>query len=313
MSVLRRYLFFLLAMCTALAVGIAVGGGPLRGRLAADTSTVDSRTAELSDQVTTLRRGSLFDDAVTSATTQRLVRNRLAGHTVALLVLPRVSDATVADASDVIGQAGATITVTAQVSADVINPAKKTYVESVADSSLKGRDDVSAAAGPETYQRIGALVARAYVGHGDDTVFDEEAADISAELQGARLISTPADPTLRGALVVVLAAGASPRSQLTTASNVISSQLVTAVAAASDGALVAAPPSSSTPGGLLNTLARVTPAAGTSLSTLNVIDSPAGRVAAVYALAATADGQPGQYGTSTSQVLLPPGLASAAD
>lgn len=137
MTVLRRYLFFLLAMCTALAVGIAVGGGPLRGRLAADTSTVDSRTAALSDQVTTLRRGSLFDDAVTSATTQRLVRDRLAGHTVALLVLPRVSDATVADVGDVIAQAGATITVTAQVSADVINPAKKTYVESVADSSLK--------------------------------------------------------------------------------------------------------------------------------------------------------------------------------
>lgn len=313
MSLLRRYLFLVLAICTALAVGVAVGGGPLQGRLAADAQTVNSRTTELRLQIDSLRRSASFDEAVTSATSEWLVRDRLGDQAIALLVLPKVQEGTVTAVNDVIAQAGGSVTVTVRIAPDVVNPAKKTYVDSVTDSSVQGRDDVAAVAGPETYQRLGALVARAYVGSGDDTAIDEESAEISAELQGARLVSTSADPARRGTLVVVLAPAASPPGALTTASNVISSQLVTAVAAASDGALVASPPSGSARGGLLNTLARAAPLGDVALSTLNVIDTAAGRVAAVYALVATAHGQQGQYGSSTGEVQLPPGLTTGGD
>lgn len=313
MTVLRRYLFFFLVVCTALAVGISLGGGPLQGRLASDGHAASPRTTELSQTVTSLRRGRLFDDAVSKATSHQIVRNRLAGRAVALLVLPTVDQATAVAVTDVIEQAGGAVTVAAHISPDLVNPAKKAYVDSVADSSLKRRDDLRRVAGAETYERISALVARAYVGRGHDTAFDEEAADIDAELQGARLISTQETSVRRGALVVVLAPEASARGETATASNTISSHLVTAVAAASDGALLAGPPSSSSPGGLLNALTKTSQTTDLALSTLNVIDSPAARVAAVYALAATADGQPGQYGVSTSGVHLPPGLTPLAD
>ncbi len=314
MITLRRYLFFVLAVCTALAAGIALGGGPLQGRLEPDEQAVSSRTSQLSQTITSLRRQQLFDDAVSEATTRRVVRDQLAGRTVALLVLPTVPDSTVAGVSGAIAQAGATVTVRAHLSPDLIDPAKKAYVDSVADGSLQGRDDLPQLAGAPTYERISALVARAYVGRGQDTEFDEEAADIHAELEGARLVSTREPPLRRGALVFILAPGAATtRSAAATASNVISAQFATTVAAASDGALVAAPPSASSPGGLLTALAKAGRPTDVPLSTLNVIASPAGRIAAVYALAATANGQPWEFGTSPSGIRLPPGLAPVED
>ena len=312
MTVLRRYLFLFLAVCTALAVGIAVGGGPLQGRLTADDHTT-GWTTELGQTVSSLQRAQLFDDAVSQATAPQVVRNRLVNRGVAVLVLPGVPDATVLALVDAIEQAGGTVPVTARLSSDLVNPAKKTYVDSVAESSLRGLDDVAKAAGAETYERIGTLVARAYVGHGDVTDFDEEAADIDAELQGARLVSTQVQPTARGALVVLLAPRASPPNPLTTAANVIVGQLVTAVAAGSDGVLVAGPPSSSSSGGLLKALGHVSSPPDASVSTLNVIGSAAGQIAAVYALESTAQRRPGDYGVVAGDVRLPPGLASVVD
>ena len=51
------------------------------------------------------------------------------------------------------------------IAADYMDPAKKTYVDTVADQSLESADDLQSLAGAETYEQIGALVARAYVGH----------------------------------------------------------------------------------------------------------------------------------------------------
>lgn len=309
MITLRRYLFLLLAVCTALAAGIALGSGPLQGRPPSDERLASSRTAELSQAVTSLRRARLFDDAVMAATSHQVVRDQLAGQTVTMLVLPRVPDSTVAGASEAISRAGGTVTVTAHISPDLIDPAKKAYVESVADGSLQGRDDVPQVVEAQTYERIGALVARAYVGRGEDSDFDEEAADIHAELEGARLVSTQEPPLRRGTLVLILAPGAATRSAAATAANVISTQLATTVAAASAGALIAAPPSASSPGGLLTALPKAEQPADVAMSTLNVIDSPAGQVAAVFALAATANGQPGEFGTAPGGPHLPPRLA----
>lgn len=313
MITLRRYLFFLLAVCTALAAGIALGSGPLHDPPQTDQRVAGSGTTELSQTVTSLQRQHRFDDAVSAATTPRVVRDQLAGQTVALLVLPTVPDSTVAGVSGAVTQAGATITVTAHISPDLIDPAKKAYVAGVADGSLAGRDDLPDMTGAQTYERISALVARAYVGHGQDTNFDAEAADIHAELEGARLVSTQEPPLDRGTLVLILASEAATRSPAATASNVISAQLATTVAGASDGALVATPPSGSSSGRILSALSKAGGPAGVRLSTLNVIASPAGQIAAVYGLAATANGQAGHFGTSPKGIRLPAGLAPVAD
>lgn len=313
MIAFRRYLFFFLVVCTALAVGIALGGGPLQGRLASDEQTDGSHTPELSSTVAALRKAQLFDGAMSAAMSPQVVHDRLAGRTVALLVLPQVRESTVVAVNDAVLQAGGAVTVTAHISPDLVNPAKKAYVDSLADSSLRGRDDVAPAAGAGTYERIGALVARAYVGHAGRTDFDAEAADIHAELEGARLVSTEESPLQRGALVLVLAPAASASGELATASNLIATQLVSTLAAASDGVLVAGPLSSSSAGGLLSRHTLVKQVHDGTLSTLNVIENPSGRIAAIYALGATADGQPGRYGMSASGAQLPPGLAPVVD
>ena len=77
---------------------------------------------------------------------------------------------------------------TVKVADDYVDPAKKTYVDTVAEQSLESAPDLEAAAGDETYERIGALVARAYVGHSGSSTFDEEANKIDSELAGAKLV-----------------------------------------------------------------------------------------------------------------------------
>jgi copper transport outer membrane protein MctB len=306
-SALRRYLFGVLAICTAFAMGVALGGGPLRGHFVSVNAREATKPATTRSALSDARRGSLLDAALTTAATQRLVAGRLTNRSVTVVALPLVPRATVAGLVEAVRQAGGLTPVVARLSADVVNPAKKTYVDSVASSALQQSHDVPVAAGADTYERIGAVLARAYVGTGNSTTFDSEASRIDAELQGARLVTVDDAPLRRGSLVLVIAPRSDSRGQYAAASRVIQAQLVTALARRSDGAVLVSSGSDRS--------ANVTQGwppgvrAGVRLATLNVSTGSASRVAAVYALAAVANGRSGDYGVSGRSARLPPGLA----
>lgn len=313
LSTLRRYLYVILAICIAFAAGVALAGGPLRGDEEVDrTGELTASNTELSDEVAALRQARVFDESMGQATGSRLLVDQLEGRTVSLVVLPGVADETVDGVSGAVQDAGGTLVVTARVAPTYVDPAQKTYVNSVADNSTDGPEDIPGAEQGETYERIGALVARAYVGSGDDTVFDDVAAKIDSELQGAELLRVEGAIIRRGQLVVVLDAGDHGVDDQTSAMNLIKFELVEAVAARADAVLVAAPPSSSARGGLLDSLSAPDGSAGEAFSTINVIDSGAGQTAAVYALAAAAAEKHGRYGVHGDEAVLPPGLAPPA-
>ncbi len=310
MIALRRYIFAVVAVCVAFAAGIALGNGPLQGQSGGDQHvSLAAANARLSDRLAGLRRFRAFDTALSSVSRSALLHARLAGQAVGLFVLPGVPDRTVSAMSAALAQAGGEVVVLARLTPTLVDPGKKTYVDSVATGSLRGATDLRSAARSSTYQRIGALIARAYAGAGDALAVDGEAARIDAQLRGARLVSLQQPLQRRASAVVVLTAGDHGSAESVYAAHDIEVQVVDALAGGADGLLLAGPASSSDVGGLVSDV-NLSSTMTHAVATLNVIDLPAGVVAAVGALAAAVDGQPAAWGMRGSVPALPPGFAS---
>lgn len=308
MTALRRYVFALVAVCVAFAAGIALGNGPLQGSTGGDNRvSLAAANARLSDQVRTLRRTASFESALGSASRPALLNDRLTGTSVAVFVLPRVPAASVTAVSAALTGAGGEVVVVARVSPTLVDPGRKTYVDSVATSSLKGMADLKAAAALSTYPRIGALLARAYTGSSDALAVDAEATRLDAQLRGAKLVTLQKPLQRRANAVVVLTPGDHGSAQSVYAAHHIEVQMLDALAARADGVLLAGPASASSAGGLIFDLHATSTAH--AVATLNVLDLPAGAVAAVGALAAAVAGQPGAWGMRGTVPALPPGFA----
>ena len=315
MSLVRRYLVFIVATCVALAVGIALGAGPLqKNGDGNDAATLKSDNASLKNRVTSLEGAGTFDEAVNKALAGGLLKDQLAGRGVTVVVLPGVAESDVSASTAVITRAGGILAAVLRLNTDLLDPGKKTYVDSVVTSSLKGADDLAALADAPTYERLGALLARAYVGTPDQDIFDAEAAKIDSELQGAKLTALEDEPIRRGHLVLVLADDEHGATSMSTAKVVIAHDIVAALTSNSKAVVVAAPPASSSAGGLIAQLMADPELAADQgharqLSTINVLDSTAGRTAMVYALVATAAGASGHFGVDGGEAVLPLGLA----
>lgn len=241
MTTLRRLIFPLFATCIALAVGIALGTGPLRGSSASGDGGSSSDAAELADRVAALKAGQQFNEAAAAKSSSGWLDGTLASKQVTLVVLPGVDAERVEAMQDSIAQAGGQVAASVAIAKDYLDPAKKTYVDTVADQSLQSAEDLESLSEAETYEQIGALVARAYVGHKEDTTFDEQAIQIDSELAGAKLLKVAATPTTRGAVTVVLAPGSQGASATFDARNTIVGELVLALARQGDATVLVTP------------------------------------------------------------------------
>ena len=311
MSALRRHILGFFAACVAVAVGVALGAGPLQGAASADDHGSGTAGSALRDQVASLKAAQLLGESVLHSSRSQLLGSSLAGGSVTVVVLPGVSDAVVSGVGDAVARAGGQVAITARVSPKLVDPAQKTYTASVAAGATTGLKDLPKTQADQPYAQIAALVTRAYTGRGTDLILDDEAVKIDSELEGSRLVAVDGQPHRRGSLVVVLAPGDHGGGDVTTASHVIEVQLVSSLAAGADAVLVATPPTGSESGGLLDAVAKDASLDHARLSTLNVMDGTAAQVSAVYALSAAAHGTTGAFGVRGSTVELPPGLASS--
>ncbi len=314
MSTLRRHLLPIFAALITLAVGIALGAGPLQQAEGShDSGSLKAANQKLRDQIAASRDAHIFDGAWSGALAPRLLRDRLTGAQVTIVALPGISTTSVDDTVQAIQDAHGSTALVVTVDADVLDSAKKTYVGSVADSSLAGASDLVAPPADDVYPRFGAVLARAYVGMGDNTRYDSTAVKIDSELQGAKLVELDKDPLRRGSLVVVLASGAHGADEVTVAANLIASELVAAFARAGDAVIVTTPPTGRDTGGVLAAIADNGDFARMRVSTANAGTSPAGLVTTVYGLATALAGRPGDYGVVDGKPVLPPGVGVAAD
>jgi len=306
-TTLRRYVFALFAVCVALAVGIALGTGPLRGSAAQGGEPAADQ--DLVDRVQSLEDGQEFAQAVAESSIPGWVDGALPGSAVTVVVLPGVSGDEVEQTREAVASAGGVVVATVDVSSDYLDPAKKTYVQTVAATSMRTAQSLASVSDSDTYEQIGALVARAYVGNKKDASLDDEANKIASELTGAKLVEVAESPTRRGTLTVVLAPGSHGQGAEMDARNTIVGDLVVALADKGNGTVVVTPPSGTESGGVIDALVDDPATGKLRLSTLNVVDGATADAAMVLALRAAALGEAGHYGVlPDGEIALPPGL-----
>ncbi len=303
MITFRYHVVSLVAVLIALAVGIALGGGPLQ-RSGDDGSATDDESQTLVStqaELDLLLDSAAFADAYADQTADALLRDGLDGRAVTLLTLPGADDAHVSRLADMIGRAGGSVTARAAVGEKMLDVSNRQLVSELAtqmaDSAGK---DVDIPAGVTGYEQMGELLAQALVsGKAGGEPLDAAGESILAGLDTAELLAVTGNVDDRGSLVVVVAGKPFGSPDEREGAGSILSALTAVLDRRSDGLVLAGPVASSAEDGLVGTV-RADPTAANEVSTVDAVDRTAGAVVTVLALQAEAAGRSGHYGTGAA-------------
>jgi hypothetical protein len=296
----RYHIVSIVSVFLALAVGVALGGGPLKGEV--DNTLVDQvRTdrqvrAGLKDQIASLRDGDAFTDEFAASAAPALLAGRLRGHVVTIVVLPTAHQAAVPSLAKLVQVAGGTVGGTLRVGQKLVDVSNKQLVGQLG-TQLEGRaKNLTLPADASPYERLGALVARAIgTTRRGGAAVDGAATGILSGLSAGGLMSPQGSLDRRGDMMLfVTGPGQGPADQQRAAGEIVST-LVQAVDARTAGAVLAGPSSAARHDGQLKAV-RDDVSASQHVSTVDSLNRTAGQVVAVMALAGQASGGSGQYG-----------------
>ncbi|MBX9245292.1 copper transporter [Actinotalea ferrariae] len=330
----RYHLVSLISVFLALAVGIALGAGPLKETIG-DTLTgqVEQLRAEKEDLRAQLDETSTDlaqSEAAFAASAPDLLDGVLAGRRVAVVqvgeVLPEARDQVV----ERLGQAGATVSATVQVTELWDDPEQRSFRQGIAGSLVQWLDPVPAEdAGTGTELAEALIQSLVTAEPTDPDVVGANAVTVMDLLVESGLVtvgdggvSTPADavvvlagPTVSAAEVQE-AAEATPEEQEPEAQELADARLTSAAQIAraaqdrSNGAVVGG---GEVTDGTLVQRVRQDEAASGRLSTVESVHTLVGQVSVPLALSARIGGTVGHYGTTEgatapvpARVVLPP-------
>ncbi|MGH3333156.1 MAG: copper transporter [Nocardioidaceae bacterium] len=297
----RYHIVSIVSVFLALAVGVALGGGPLKGEV--DNSLVEQveadrqAKADLRADIAALQSSDEFTDSFAKTVAPGLIGGSLRGRPVTLVVLPGTQEDNVTSMTEFIGDAGGTVAGTVRIGEGLVNVTKKQLVDELGSQLLDGTPDVTVDEDASGYERIGALLARAVTTDEDGGAeVDEASNSILAGLSTADLMSPAGDLTQRGSLVVFITGGATASgSEEEQGAGAIVTSLARAMDANTDGVVVAGPIASGREGGVVNAI-RSDVVAAKEVSSVDVLGRAAGQVVTVMALAEQAEGGAGHYG-----------------
>ena len=296
----RYHIVSIVSVFLALAVGVALGGGPLKGEV--DNTLVDqvkadrAVKADLRADLAAQRITNEFSDEFADTIAPGLVGSTLDGRVVTIVALPTSQQAEVAALGDMVTTAGGTVGGTLRVGDGMLDVENKQLVDELGSQLLDGASDVSVPADASGYERIGALMARA-IGTDKDpggAGVDGTSDSILAGLSTAGLMSADGSLDRRGSLVLFVAGAGRGSDEETGASSILST-LVTSVDADTNGVVVAGPVASARENGVIRGI-RDDVVAARDVSTVDTLGRSAARIVSVMALAGQAEGQTGHYG-----------------
>ena len=295
----RYHVVTLVSVFLALAIGIALGGGPLRGEvddgLVQQVQTDRERKNELSLRIDDLRSAARFTDSFAASVSPDLIDEVLADRSVAIVQLPGAVDATVGDLGDLVQTAGGEVAGTYRVSKALLDPDQKQLVDELGRQLARSARGVSVPRDASAYARMGALIGRAVGASGGPAEADVASGAILSGLSTADLFTSQGDPVGRADLVLVLTgSGNGPSADSSGAGDILASMLP-AVREATDGLVVAGPTSAAGEGGVLSALL-ADANASRDISTVDSVELVTGQVVTVLALAEQAAGETGHYG-----------------
>lgn len=334
----RYHLVSLMSVFLALAVGIALGAGPLKEAIG-DTLTgqVDqlrSEKADLRDELSARASELSQQEAAFAAVAPSLLQGVLTDRRVAIIELADVSGDVRDQVAARLGDAGATVTATVQVTDGWNDPAKVTYRQTLAGTLVDYLNPVPAQdAGTDTELAEALVQALTAAAPTDPDTLSDNSGVVLQLLTDGGLISSEGDITLPADAIVILAGpttagepstgtvtpspspSESADNELRDAQLAAALQIGLAAQARATGAVIA--------GGELadNTLidkVRADDDAAAKLSTVESVHTLTGQISVPLALSARIAGTVGHYGPSDGttaamppRVVLPPIVRAA--
>jgi hypothetical protein len=296
----RYHIVSIVSVFLALAIGVALGGGPLKGEV--DNTLVDQVQADraakaaLQQQIGALKSSAAFEDSFSDTVAPTLLGSSLKGHAVAIVALPGASQNNVAGVTKYVGVAGASVVGTVQVGDKLVDVSNKQLVDQLGTQLADGTAGVDIPADASPYERMGALIARAI---GTDTTggarLDDAADSILAGLSTAGMMSAEGDLQRRADLIVFVGGGNSDDEATQQGVNSIVTTLLVAVDQDTQGVVLAGVVPSAREGGLVKAV-RDDVTAARDVSTVDTVGRTAGQVVTAMALAQQAQGETGHYG-----------------
>ena len=304
----RYHLVSLIAVFLAIALGIVIGTTQLNGRVLDDVrgqvSALEQDKRALEDQTKALRADADAGSAFEAAAAPALVRGGLAGRSVLLLVTSdQVPADTVGAVSTLIGQANGTVAATIRLQPKFTDPAAATSLQSYATGP--GRPaGVTLPATDDTGKLVAALLAQVLMIPKQGPLPSSVAtASVLSGLQSLGVL-TQAGSVAPADYAVVLTTGTQQGNDADTR-NAALVDLVSALDAAGSGAVIAGDASANADNGLVGVV-RADKGTSAAVSTVDNVDSPAGRVSAVLALPQERQGISARYGSAKGTQPLPP-------
>lgn len=297
---LRQHVASLVAVFLALAVGIALGGGPLADD---DDDGDDQPAATTTEKAAPVPDdGSEFADAFAREGAGRLYAGGLNGHAAAILTMPGAETAQVKELQAQIISAGGAITGTFAVGDKLVDVAENSLVASIGDQLIAQLVDPRVELTAPTYERMGDLLGIAMATtQGSSVRADLAAVSVRETLAGAELLTSPADVRNAPLVLIVLPPGEEgAESSLST--RTILSGLASGIAHNAAGVIVVGDEDSAD-GGELAAL-RESELIG-PISTVDGIETTIGQVTAVLAMGAVFLGTTGSYGASGADGAVP--------
>jgi len=313
----RYYLVSIVSIFLALAVGIVLGAGPLQqdigARLTEQIKTLRAEKTQLRTDLDTARRNAAARDTFSSAVAPAVLKGRLTGKTVALVVAPGVDADLVKNATASLIAAGAKVGSTVTLNDVWADPSKITLRNTVASPFATLATAPAAAGSPD---QLAAGVLTHAILAGTDHSTERITASASAALNGLAagdLISVTPDHVVPSSSVVFLSGPVKGSTQQDTDARLAAYvQLVRSLDAAGSGVVVAAKSNSTDPtkSADLVAAARKNSDAVKVISTVDDADLPMGLNTLVMALEQQYTGGAGQYGLAGDAKAIVPDLTA---
>lgn len=282
----RHHVVSLVAVFLALAVGIALGGGPL-----SDLGRDDAPAAASTQADPAVAQQASFGEEFAAASAGALYAGGLKDRDVALLAMPGADGESVSALGAQVEAAGGSVAGTYEVQRALTDPGEKALVDTLGTQLVTQLGSGATSEGASTYGRIGQLLGLALAGT------DAPASDSTAvreSLAGADLLSSPEGATTAPVVVLVLGRHTDPA---------ILSGLVAGLAARTTGLVVAGPSEAATASGDLQVL-RTDPAAERA-ATVDGVETPLGQVTTVLAVIRAFSIQGGSFGAAGTDGAVP--------
>lgn len=293
---LRHHAVSLAAVFLALAVGVVLGAGGVSDRLlgavAAERDDLGGRVARVTAERDALAARERAAEEFAGRLGPAAVRGTLQGQTVALVV----AGADAADRDAVVGlleRAGATVTGRVELTGAVGDPARADQLRELTAQLLPAGAQLPAAA--DTGSLVGGLLGGVLLVREGAPPADRDAADaVLTGLTSAGFVA-PGPPPAPARLALVLTGGALDGPDAPDAA-AVHARLAAQLDRSGAGAVLAGREGTATAAGAVG-VARADPQVVAELSTVDDVQTAAGRVAAVLALREQVDGRAGRYGT----------------